>query len=360
MKIYRTALIGCSRMGAFIDNEVPEARGPVSHAAGYEACARTKMIACTDLREEVMEQVGQRYGVPRQGQYTDYREMIAVEQPDIVSVATQPEQRAEIVVHLAEKGIKAIYAEKAMAASMAEADEMVEAVERNGAFFNLGTNRRWDPGYDQMKALIDSGRFGALKSLIVHQTSSLFNSASHSFDLLMRLNSDAPVSWVQAHLPEGDALIDGDILREDPVGHGIMQFSNGVTGYALNSGRGMEVEAACEKGIITSLRDGAEWQLREPGGKDHRGRHVLVAGEFPAYERVSSTLRCIEDLVNSLDTGAPSRCGVRRARANNELIFACIESHLRGGARVDLPLEGSRHRLQRQHEPRKPKFLRDS
>ena len=36
MKTYRTALIGCSRMGAFIDNEVPEARGPYSHAAGYE------------------------------------------------------------------------------------------------------------------------------------------------------------------------------------------------------------------------------------------------------------------------------------------------------------------------------------
>ena len=150
MKTYRTALIGCSRMGAFIDNEVPEARGPYSHAAGYEACARTEMVACADLREAVMEQVGQRYGVPRARQYTDYREMIAAEQPDIISVATQPEHRTEIVVHAAENGVRAIYAEKAMAATMAEADAMVAAVERSGAFFNMGTNRRWDPGYDRM------------------------------------------------------------------------------------------------------------------------------------------------------------------------------------------------------------------
>ena len=81
-------------MGAFIDNEVPVERAPYSHAAGYEACERTEMVACSDTRPEVMERVGERYGVPVEKQYTDYREMINREQPDIVSVATQPEQRA--------------------------------------------------------------------------------------------------------------------------------------------------------------------------------------------------------------------------------------------------------------------------
>ena len=38
MKTYRAALIGCSRMGAFIDNEVSADMYPYSHAAGYEAC----------------------------------------------------------------------------------------------------------------------------------------------------------------------------------------------------------------------------------------------------------------------------------------------------------------------------------
>ena len=68
MELYRAALIGCSRMGAFIDNEVPKERGPYSHAAGYEACDRTTMVACSDLREEVMEQVGLRYDVPKEKQ----------------------------------------------------------------------------------------------------------------------------------------------------------------------------------------------------------------------------------------------------------------------------------------------------
>ena len=51
--IYRAALVGCSRMGAFIDNEVPENLEhrplPYSHAAGYQACERTALIACSGL-----------------------------------------------------------------------------------------------------------------------------------------------------------------------------------------------------------------------------------------------------------------------------------------------------------------------
>jgi predicted dehydrogenase len=358
MRTYRTALVGCSRMGAFIDNEVPVERGPYSHAAGYEACDRTEMVACSDLREDVMEKVGERYNVPKERQYVDYKEMIDKEQPDILSVATQPEHRAEIVVYAAQHGVRAIYAEKAMAASMADADAMVEAVEKNGVLFNMGTNRRWDPGYDAMVEVIESGRIGKLKSVVSHTTGTLFNTASHIFDLLMRLNGDQAATWVQAFLHNGNELIEGEHLTNDPMGQGTIQFENGVTAYALNSGRGLEVEAIGEKGCVTALGTDREWRIREVGETDHRGRGVWEDGVFPDFERKSSTLRLIEDLVNGLDTGEATRCGVRLARANNELIFAFVESHTQGGKRVELPLGESDYFLKREWRAREPKFER--
>ena len=360
MKRFKAALIGCSRMGAFIDNEMPKGGRPgaYSHAAGYEACNRTELVACSDLRTEVLEQTGLRYNVPKQKQYLDYKEMIDREQPEIISIATQPEHRSEIVIYAAEHGAKAIYAEKAMAASMTDADAIVEAVEKNNVFFNMGTNRRWDPGYDTMKAVIDSGRIGNLIALVIHSTGHLFNTASHSFDLLQRLNSDCPVSWVQAHLPNGDEVIDGERLIEGPIGHGILQFENGVTAYALNTGRGMEVEAHGNHGCVMSRSNEKEWLLRESSNTDYRGRDVLVDGEFPTFKPDSSTRLLIEDLVHSVESGQPPRGGVRLARANTELIFAFIKSHLQGGARIDLPLSRSRHRLMRNREPRQPKYQR--
>jgi hypothetical protein len=103
-RVYKAAVIGCSRMGAFIDNEIPlvettrEGRTvgdagadepvstlgtpmrlfgkhtlPYSHSAAYEACGRTQLVAGCDLREDVLGQWGQRYGVAPAHLYTDYK-----------------------------------------------------------------------------------------------------------------------------------------------------------------------------------------------------------------------------------------------------------------------------------------------
>ena len=359
MKQYRAVVIGCSRMGAFIDNEVADTAWitkPYSHAAGYEACSRTDLVACSDLRPEVMKQVGDRYGVPKERQYTDFRRLFEEIEPEIVSVATQPEHRAEIVIYAAEHGAKAIYAEKAMASSMQEADAMVEAVERNGVAFNLGTNRRWAPGYDKMKEVIDSGQLGPLKTITAYNNSRLFNIGSHNFDLFMRINNDHSASWVQAHLPDGDDVLDGEILREDPLGHGMIQFENGVTGYALLTRRHGVFEVTCERGVITSMPGETGFELSQEGGRDSRGRAKLEPGTFPTFKNGSSTLKLIEDLVQAVDTGRPTRGGGRMARANTELIMAFVESHRRGGARVTLPLRDCKLKLQRHWAPRQPKY----
>jgi predicted dehydrogenase len=349
VETYRAAVVGCGRIGGFIDNEAgpkPWVVTPFSHAAGYAYVDRTEIVACCDLRPDVMDLFGERYGVQPSHRFADYRKMIEVARPDIVSVATQPEHRAEIAIFAAEHGVRALYCEKAMAASLAEADAMVQAVEANGVAFNMGTNRRWDPGFERMKEVIDSGRIGPLRSIILHGNGPLFNRSSHTFDVAQWLNGDCPAAWVQAHLPRGDEAIDGDVLHEDPESHGIIQFENGVTAYALLTARGSEYEAVCEGGTLASLNNGLEWQFRRGDGLTY------VEEPFPEFERRSPTVRLIEDLVQALDTGNPTRGGDRVARANTELIFGFIESHLRGGERVPLPLESSTLRLCRDVRPR--------
>jgi predicted dehydrogenase len=359
MKNYRAAVIGCSRMGGFIDNEVvgsPKAALPYSHAAGYVACDRTDLIACSDVRADVMAEFGNLYKIPSTAQYTDYRELIDRERPEILSIATQPEQRAEITIYAAEHGVKAIYAEKAMSASLGDAYAMVEALEGNGVFFNLGTNRRWSVAYDQMKALVDSGEMGALKNVIIYNNGTLFNTGSHYIDLVMRLNSDHPAVWAQGNLRANDDIFDGDILSEDPVGEGLVYFANGVTGYLLVTPRSGDIEVICENGTLTAYNDGLEWHLRRREPIDPRGRTALVTVPYTEPVIASSTLCLIEDLVHALDTGEPTRGGPRISLASTELIFALIESHRQGGAKIDLPLQERTLRMQRNRGPNKPKY----
>lgn len=355
MKTYRSALIGCGRIGAFIDNESHQTFA-YSHAAAYEACNRTTLIACSDPRTEVMARAGERYGVPSAHQYTDYREMLDSERPDIVSVCTQPEQRAEIVIHAAESGVRAIYAEKAMAASLSEANAMVSAVEKNSVAFNMGTNRRWEEGYRMMRSLINEQRYGGLRSLTVHCGYGLFNMGSHALDLLLWLASDTPVSWVQFHLSHDADQIEGTRLLADPSGGGRLQFENGVRGFLLDSGRPFEVEAVCERGVITVLDNDNEWLVREEHDSNLHNRPVLQLGNFPVFRRSSPAVNLILDLVQSIETGQPTRGGVRIAHRNTELIFACLESHLNRGASITLPLSGSDLRLERDLTLRQPKY----
>ena len=159
---YKAALIGCGRMGATIDDEVRDRPDshlwiPYSHAAAAVACERTELVAVSDVIAEKAEAIRQRYEVAVC--YTDYREMIEEEKPDIVCIATRPATHSEITVFAAEHGVKGIYCEKPLCCSMAEADAMVAAVEKNRVKFNYGTQRRYIPVYWKMRELADAGNW---------------------------------------------------------------------------------------------------------------------------------------------------------------------------------------------------------
>ena len=354
---YRSAIVGCSRIGGFIDNEV---RGshvvlPYSHAAGYTACENTDLIACSDLRTDVMLEFGRQYNIEQDKQYTDYKKMIDIEKPDILSVATQPEIRSEIILYALSKGVSAIYAEKPLAASMKQAQEIFNAVEKNQAVFNLGTNRRWDNGFNILKNLISNGDLGEIKSITVFGGGGLFNSSSHWIDLIMYLNSDNKVLSVQGDVPGVADMIHNNILSEDPEGFGILHFSNGVKGYYCSSGVHHEVKVVGDKGVVNVLNNGLTWVL-DPVPYDESNVNSGYSNSFPKFAQESSTLKLIEDIVSQLDGRQETQGGIRAARDATEVIFALIQSELTNGSRINFPLEGSEIVLRRNISARKPKY----
>ena len=70
------------------------------------------LVAASDLLPEQLQDFKRRWGVT--ALYSDYREMIAKEKPDIVSVTTRAQERAEVVISVAEAGVRVIYATKPM------------------------------------------------------------------------------------------------------------------------------------------------------------------------------------------------------------------------------------------------------
>ena len=345
MKTYRAAVIGCGRMGGFIDNEVLGTPGfypPYSHGGGFHHSDRTELVACSDFREDLMDVFGDKYRVPRERQYTDFREMAAAEDLDIVSVATHVEHHAEIVIALAEAGVKAIYCEKGLAASLGEANDMAEACNRSGAILNMGAQRRYHPGFWKMKEIIDSGEIGAVQNLVMTYSAGLFDHGCHVVDLLTYLIDDPRAVWVQGHAPTSDAVRDGDVYSDDPGGDGVILFDNGVTAHLLHTNR-YEYQVNCERGVVGTFNDTLGFFMR----KGTPGSFEEV--QFPQFTPSSPTVNLIDDLARALDTGQPPSGGMESARHGVEIMVAILESHLRGGERIEMPLVESALRMHRRN-----------
>lgn len=340
MSKYKAVIVGAGRMAGTIDDEVVEYRAcsnPYSHAAGYAAVPEVDLLAFADLDMTKVESLQQRYGVPRG--YTDYREMIEREQPDIVSITTPGTHHCEAVLFAAAHGAKAIYCEKPLCCSLAEADEMVAAVESRGIKFNTGTLRRWAVHFELLRDLIARGELGQLQAVISYSVGGMLHSASHFFDLLLYLSGDPELDWAQGTVLSADFDPQATRWEDDLCAVGQVKFSNGVMCHLLSTGMWSEWAVVGSEGMVAIMNNGRDLALRRRR-LICENRYIEYQPEpFPEYTLTSPTVRLIQDLVQALDTDGETRQGIRRARQTTEITFGLIESHRQGGARVQLPLE---------------------
>ena len=87
--------------------------------------------------------------------------MLERDDVDLVDICTPEFLHAEQTIAAAAAG-KHVHCEKPMAASVAEADAMIDACRRAGVRLMVGHSRRFTPRYRQIKAAIDSGEVGSV------------------------------------------------------------------------------------------------------------------------------------------------------------------------------------------------------
>src|SRR4051794_19410742 len=107
MARYKVALIGLGRIASTIDDEVRNTPGsllPYAHMASYREVPQVEVVAASDLYPEQRASFGKRWGL--ENLYSDYKEMLEKEKPDIVSVTTMTKPRPQIVLDCARAGVK--------------------------------------------------------------------------------------------------------------------------------------------------------------------------------------------------------------------------------------------------------------
>lgn len=303
-----------------------------AHAEGYRASPDARLVALADLNLDNAKAFQERHG----GDviYHDYRQMLANERLDIVSVCTWPHLHAEMVIACAEAGVRAIHCEKPMAPTFGEARRMVAACEAGGAQLTFNHQRRFGTPFRKARDLLRQGAIGALRRMEA-TCGNLFDWGTHWFDMLFFFNDETPVEWVIGQVDMRGAE---SIFGVTVEGQGISQFKfrNGVSGMlqtGVSAPEPLVIRLYGEDGTI-ELGHSDEAPLRVWG--DGMAGWQTVAVDEGLHGHACHT-RAILDLIDALKTGREPELSARRALQATELIFATYESSRRRG-RVDLPL----------------------
>ncbi|MEX1019028.1 MAG: Gfo/Idh/MocA family oxidoreductase [Litorilinea sp.] len=338
--MYKAAVIGLGRMGSTYDDEVRQGGSvflPYAHAPSYAAAPNVKLIAGADPHDEQRTLFGERWGIEPRSLYAHYNDMLANESLDMVSICTSARNRSQIIQDVARSGVRAIWSEKPLALSLAEADAAVAVCRENNVTLAVNTARRWNPFYSQIRAYADAGKLGMLLQVTAYGQCGLSHNGSHLIDTVRYL-AGGEVLWVWGEM-ESDAAAAGD---EDLMGNGYLAFDNGVRAYIRGMPTGAafwEFDVIGSEGRVRGIWNGSDWEYTARIANEEGGPPLPARLPFPWPTRIQGTgISIIQDLVRGIETGAPPRCSGADGLAALEIAVALRESHRQGGARVALPL----------------------
>jgi UDP-N-acetyl-2-amino-2-deoxyglucuronate dehydrogenase len=130
-----------------------------SHAAALEALgADAELAACCDAVPDRAAAFAQRWNIP--DCFDSARAMLDAARLDVVCVCTPHPLHAEALVLAAERGVHGVV-EKPLAATLADADRIVEASIKHGTLVSTMAQRRWFPAAQRIRRAIDDGHLGS-------------------------------------------------------------------------------------------------------------------------------------------------------------------------------------------------------
>jgi predicted dehydrogenase len=336
---YRAAVIGLGRMGSTFDDEITQGGSiflPYCHAPTYHAATNIELVSGTDPHDEQRQIFGQRWGLDEGHLYADYRQMLQKENLDIVSICTTARHRAAIIEDVAAAGVKAIWAEKPLALTLAQADTIVETCQRHNVVIAVNCARRWNPFFHQARSLADAGELGEILQVTAYANCGLSHNGSHAIDTLRYL-AGGQVKWVFGEMASDEAAEQGD-----PQGNGYLAFDNGVRAYLRSMPTGIamwEFDMIGTQGRIRSGPNGEAFELQRLSSGGLRNRGVPATEPFPLPARMPGMgITIVNDIIDAIQNGGAPRCSGEDGRAALEIAIALRESHRQGGIRIELPL----------------------
>ena len=225
------ALIGCGRISP---NHIEAAKNN-----------RLEFAAMCDLVPDVMQEKSEKFGLESVRKYTDYRELLEKEQPELVAIATESGNHAKIALDCIAAGSNVII-KKPIALSLADANAIIKAGREKDVVICANHQNRFNKSIQYIRKALEEGRFGKLSHGAAHirwnrgksyyeqapwrgtwemDGGCLMNQCIHNIDLLRWMMGDE-IDEVMAYTDQ----LEHPYLEAEDLGIALVKFSNGSYG----------------------------------------------------------------------------------------------------------------------------------
>lgn len=322
-----------------------------------------EFVAACDIEESQINNLLAKHGLDKDTaikHYIDYKKMIEQNKLDLVAIATESGNHAEIALYCIDHGINCII-EKPIAMSIQEADRIIRHAEEKGVKVSACHQNRFNIAVQEMRKAVEAGRFGKLSHGSVHvrwnrnvdyytqapwrgkwasDGGALMNQCIHGIDLLRWMMGDE-VEEVYGQTRQQFH----DYLEAEDVGMAVIKFKNGavatIEGTTNVYPRNLEETLYLfgENGTVklggTSTNNIDVWQFADETEADHKNKGLEEATSN-VYGNGHTSLYA--DVIDAVKNDRRPYVDVVAGRNALELVLAIYKSQ-KDGKPVKLPLD---------------------
>ncbi len=227
------ALIGCGRISP---NHIVAAQKN-----------NLEIVAICDLVKQNMKDKILKFRLPATVNcYTDYKEMLEKEKPELVAIATESGKHAQIAIDCMTIGHANLIIEKPIALSLADADKIIETAKRQNVKVCACHQNRFNKSIQKIREAVEMERFGRMFHGTAHirwardyeyysrakwrgtwaqDGGALMNQCIHNIDLLRWMMGDE----IDCVMGMTDRL-KHDYIEAEDLGIALIKFKNGAYG----------------------------------------------------------------------------------------------------------------------------------
>ncbi len=344
MKMYKTGIIGCGRIGSLLEED-PLRGKPCTHSGGFSALPNVKLTAGCDINQTRLKKFGKQWNI--KNLYTNYHDMLSDNVLDVLCIATWTNQHAAMALDGIRAGVKGIFCEKPIDVDINLARNLVKTCEKNNIPLLINHERRWDAYYQKAHKLIQAGKIGKIKTIIGNALSwqpntlpvshygggPLFHDGTHLIDLLLYFGG--PIEWVSGNetRPKGKQYI-------EEMACSMIGFKSGAMGFIEGGGArkyfNFELDIQGSEGRILIGNSGRQLYVTRKS-KRFKGFQELEEVPFPEPKRYETPfIGGARSMIKSIQSGKSDCLSGKDALKALEIIYTIYKSAQKNGKRLQI------------------------